>query len=288
MTIRQTLLRCLPLDTLNFALTNLIPRVLVTRFIGWFSQIQHPLVRTASIFVWKRFSDLDLSEAKKQHFTSMHDCFIRELKPGARPIDANPNLGISPCDAIVGAQGRVVDGMLIQAKQHRYTLAELLANRDLADYYEGGSYVTLRITASMYHRFHAPCDGEVKKVTYIAGDAWNVNPPALERVPRLFCRNERAVIEISRGDSQNLVTLVPVAAILVASIRLHFADVLLHLRHRGPNVIDCAARLSKGEEMGWFQHGSTIIALLPKAYELCESARSGKTIRAGQPLFRIA
>jgi phosphatidylserine decarboxylase len=80
---------------------------------------------------------------------------------------------------------------------------------------------------------------------------------------------------------------VPVAAVLVGSIRLHFLDVLLHLRHCGPNVIPCDARLHKGEEMGWFQHGSTIIVFAPDGFELCEKVRSGSVIRMGQPLMRM-
>ena len=82
-------------------------------------------------------------------------------------------------------------------------------------------------------------------------------------------------------------TLVPVAAILVASIRLHFLDVLLNLKHRGPNVIPCDAPFRKGEEMGWFEHGSTIIVLAPNGFSLCDNVREGSTIRMGQPLMRL-
>jgi phosphatidylserine decarboxylase len=83
------------------------------------------------------------------------------------------------------------------------------------------------------------------------------------------------------------VTLVPVAAILVASIRLHFLNVLLNLKHRGPNVIPCDASFQKGQEMGWFEHGSTIIVLAPRGFSLCDNAREGSTIRMGQPLMRL-
>ena len=103
----------------------------------------------------------------------------------------------------------------------------------------------------MYHRFHAPHDCRVEQVTYISGDTWNVNPIALKRVEKLFCKNERAVIaDAARRDRRTLVTLVPVAAILVASIRLHFLDVLLHLRYRGPNVIACDAHVRQGRGDG--------------------------------------
>src|SRR5215470_18279817 len=107
MTIRSAIAKVCQQEDVNFLLTNRIPRRLVTRFMGWFSRIEQPLVRDLSIAVWRFFSDLDLSEAKKARFKSMHDCFTRELKAGARPIDADPAVLVSPCDAIVGASGAI-------------------------------------------------------------------------------------------------------------------------------------------------------------------------------------
>ena len=161
-----------------------------------------------------------------------------------------------------------------------------MADAALAHYYEGGQYATLRLTSSMYHRFHAPADCRVEQITYISGDTWNVNPVALKRVDRLFCRNERAVIRCRLAASGKLLTLVPVAAILVASIRLRFLDVLLHLRYRGPNVIHCDATLQRGEEMGWFEHGSTIIVLAPPGLSLADGVQEGALFRMGEVLLR--
>src|SRR5919198_1121555 len=98
--------RLLQQEDVNFLLTNRIPRRLLTRFMGWFSRIEQPLIRDLSIGIWRFFSDLDLSEARTTQFRSMHDCFTRELKDGARPIDHDPAVLVSPCDAIVGAHGR--------------------------------------------------------------------------------------------------------------------------------------------------------------------------------------
>jgi phosphatidylserine decarboxylase len=166
MTLRSGLARIWQQEDLNFLLTNRIPRQLATRFMGWFSQIEQPLVSNASIAAWRYLCNLDLEESRQDRFKSLHECFIRELKPEARPIDID-------------------------------------------------------------------------------------------------------------------------RAVLVASIRLHFADVLLNLRHRGPNVIACDASLGKGEEMGWFQHGSTIIMFAPRWFTLCEHIREGLIIRMGQPLLRL-
>jgi phosphatidylserine decarboxylase len=245
------------------------------------------LVRDLSIAVWRFFSDLDLSDAKQQHFRSMHDCFTRELKAGARPIDRDCKILVSPCDAIVGASGAIDDTRLYQIKGCGYTLADLFGDRELIDAHRNGRYVTLRLTSSMYHRFHAPYDCRIDQVTYISGDTWNVNPIALRRVEKLFCKNERALLRTTLTATGHTITLVPVAAVLVASIRLHFLDVVLGLKHRGANVFACDAAFSKGEELGWFEHGSTIIVFAPDAFSLHENVREGGTIRVGEPLMRL-
>jgi phosphatidylserine decarboxylase len=217
----------------------------------------------------------------------MHDCFIRELKDGKRPIDPGAKILVSPCDAIIGACGTVADTTLHQIKGFPYTLDDLMRDRDLVERHRHGRYVTLRLTSSMYHRFHAPHDCRVEQVTYISGDTWNVNPIALRRVEKLFCKNERAILRTTLGATGHVVTLVPVAAILVASIRLHFLDVLLSLKYRGPNVLACDAHFRKGEEMGWFEHGSTIIVFAPRDFFLCDNVKEGATIRMGEPLMRL-
>jgi len=286
MTMRKLLSRLVLQEDINFLLTNRIPRQLLTRFMGWFSQIEQPLVRDLSIATWKLFADLDLSDAKKSEFRSLHDCFTRQLKDGARPLNSDPNILSSPCDAIVGTCGAIAGTQLIQAKGFPYSLLDLIGDPALVEYYRDGSYVTLRLTSSMYHRFHAPGDCKVEQVTYISGDTWNVNPIALKRVEKLFCKNERALIETTLTSSGQRLLLVPVAAILVASIRLHFIDVLLHIRYRGPNRIPCQAKFAKGEEMGFFQHGSTIIVFAPKGFALCKKINEGQHIRMGEALLQ--
>ena len=275
-------------EDLNFLLTNRLPRIALTRWMGRFSKVRQPWVRELSIRIWKMFSDLDLSEAKKDRFDSLHDCFVRELKPGARPFDPAHGVVCSPCDGIVGACGVIKDGGLLQIKGMAYTLQELLGDETLAARHLQGSYVTLRLSSSMYHRFHAPQDCTVQRVTHIQGDTWNVNPIALKRVERLFCRNERAVIETRLEPSGLPLTLVPVGAILVASIRLHFMDLHLHHDYQGPQSVECDARLRRGEEMGWFEHGSTIIVLAPPGVQLQAGIETGYRIKAGEPLLVLA
>ena len=285
MTIRALISNLSQQDDLNFLLTNRIPRAALTRLMGWFSKIEQPQIRDLSIAVWRLFSDLDLDEARRTDFKSMHDCFTRELRPGLRPVDADPQIVVSPCDAIVGAHGAIADTELFQIKGAPYSLLDLVGDTALVEAHRGGRFVTLRLTSSMYHRFHAPHDARIEQVTSISGDTWNVNPISLKRIERLFCKNERAVIRTRLATGEAL-TLVPVAAILVASLRLHLLDIVLGAGNRGPKTFACDVDVRKGEELGWFEHGSTIIVLTPDRFEFCDNVREGQVIRMGQPLLR--
>jgi phosphatidylserine decarboxylase len=122
----------------------------------------------------------------------------------------------------------------------------------------------------------------------VSGDTWNVNPIALKRVERLFCRNERVVVETTLDAGGESLTLVPVAAILVASLRLTFLDAHLHLRYRGPNVLACQATLRRGQQMGWFEHGSTIIVFAPSGFSPCPGIEPGARVRMGEALMHNA
>ncbi|HEY2210889.1 MAG TPA: archaetidylserine decarboxylase [Bradyrhizobium sp.] len=285
MTIRDLIAVLSQQEDLNFLLTNRVPRAALTRFMGWFSKIEHPLIRDLSIGCWRLFSDLDLSEARKTTFKSLHDCFTRQLRPGLRPPDADASIVVSPCDAIIGAFGAVRDAELFQIKGAPYTLKDLLGDPALVEAHRNGRFITLRLTSSMYHRFHAPHDCRIEQVTFIHGDTWNVNPIALKRIEKLFCKNQRAVLR-TRLKTGEMLTLVPVAAILVASIRLHFLDFVLNAQTRGPTVFPCDVSVRKGDELGWFEHGSTIIVLAPDNFEFSDNVLASARIRAGQPLLR--
>jgi phosphatidylserine decarboxylase len=274
-------------EDLNFLVTNRIPRRLVTQLVGRLSTIDSPAFARLAIWVWQRFAgDLRLDEAAQAEFRTIRDCFTRQLKPGARPVDPDPAVLGSPCDAQVGALGTLRDGALVQAKAFTYPLDDLLVDPAVVARHRECQYVTLRLQSRMYHRFHAPCDARVRRVTYVSGDTWNVNPIALERVERLFCKNERAVIDLATGRDDEALTLVAVASILVASLKLHAVEPVLDLRHRGRTTMTVDAPVGKGDELGYFQSGSTIIVLASGALTLDADIRTGRTVRAGQPLFR--
>ena len=278
--------RLTKIERLNFLLTNRIPRKLLTHLMGWYSKIQSPMLTRLSISIWRVFSpDLDFTEAKKNTFNSLHECFIRELKDGVRPIDTQNGGVVSPCDGIVGSFGTIDNGVVYQAKGFPYKVADLILDEALQKRLQNGCYVTLRLTSTMYHRFHAPIDCEVDKVTYISGDTWNVNPIALARIENLFCKNERAFIELKTGHKDECLVLVPVAAILVASMQFHCLDGPLNLRYKGPNVLPCLARYNKGDEMGYFEHGSTILVFASSEFVIGEGIKHGERIKMGESLL---
>jgi phosphatidylserine decarboxylase len=273
-------------EDLNFLLTNRLPRALVTQAAGRLFQLRSRTFTRLGLKVWGLFADdLRLYEARDRSFESLHDAFIRALKPGARPIHPDPDLVVSPCDAVVGALG-AIDGLTVhQIKDSPYRLDELTLDPALAARYAGGTYVTLRLKSNFYHRLHAPCAGRLTSVRYISGDTWNVNPITLRRVERLFCKNERAVLDLELPDGGRGITLVPVAAILVASIHLHALGRTLDLRHRGPNVLPCDANFQKGEELGYFHAGSTVVVLADARFRLATNVQTDHVLRVGEPLF---
>ena len=170
-----------------------------------------------------------------------------------------------------------------------YRLDELFGEgRASAGPSAGGTYVTLRLTSAMYHRFHAPHDvtrraGDL----HLSGDTWNVNPIALARVERLFCRNERALLRMRLEGGGHRIALVPVAAVLVASLRLHFLPGVPYPRQRGARETLCHAALSKGQELGWFEHGSTVLVFTPPGFALMPGIGPGSRVRMGQALMSL-
>jgi phosphatidylserine decarboxylase len=273
----------------NFAVTNRIPRRLLTRLVARLSRIENRAVYRLSMALWEMGAgSLHLEEAERSDFRSVHECFVRRLKPGSRVIDATPGALVSPCDGIVVSAGRIVKGTLIQAKGQSYSLTELFAGGERAERFEHGYYVTLRLTAAMYHRFHAPADCRVNRVMYVPGDTWNVNPPALARVDRLYCRNTRVVVTGTACGHDQPVVMVAVGAILVASVQLLFLPFALDETYAGRPLIRCDAALRKGEEIGFFQHGSTMIVVVPDRFRPVPPVQAGDLVRVGQRLFMPA
>ncbi len=271
-------------EWLNFMLTNLGPRRRVSVWMGRISRIESPLLTRLAIWIWNRFDRLELKDSPAQTYTSIQACFTRAIRPETRPIDADPGVLVSPCDAILGAHGRIQDQRLYQIKGKPYDLEELIGPVPADHHWRQGYFVTLRIKSNMYHRFHAPAEGQLLQAQHRSGDAWNVNPAALKRVDALYCKNERACLTYQTTSGDTL-ALVPVAAIWVAGIRVHALHGMAW--HDTPTGFtpSPAPFYAKGEEMGWFEHGSTIVMIAPHSYQLVSGWREGDRIKMGQALL---
>lgn len=276
-------------DALNYLITNRIPRRFATSLAGRIAQIENRWFTRAGIVVWEAFGgSLALEEAASTEFASLEQVFTRRLKAGVRTVDLTPDVLTSPCDAIVGASGVVTGGMAIQAKGSLYPIEDLLLDESLVARHHGGQFVTLRLRSNMYHRFHAPCDGRVRSALWIAGETWNVNPAALTRIDQLFCKNERVVVDLAPTEPACAVTLVAVAAILVASVHLECLPHPPRIARGALARFPCDAPVRKGQELGHFRNGSTILLFASHGFEACPSLQEGAVIRVGQPLLRRA
>ncbi|MBK8249819.1 MAG: phosphatidylserine decarboxylase [Gemmatimonadetes bacterium] len=274
--------RAIP-EELNFLLTNRVPRRLITRAAGWYAGIRSRALTRVSVSVWQHFGgSLHLEEAVPREYLTLRDVFTRQLKPGARPIDVAPQVRVSPCDGEVMACGRIDAGTLVQAKGLHYRLDELVGDPKLAAHHHDGTFVTLRLRSTFYHRFHAPCDATLEVVRVIAGDTWNVNPITVRRLENLYCRNARAILTLrSTHAPDERLTLVAVAAILVSDVRL------THLGGARPSGEPLRHPISvhRGDELGWFENGSTIVVLASPGLLPAPAVREGALIRVGEPLL---
>lgn len=277
-------------DELLFLLTNRVPRNALSHAMGWLSRIESPVLARSALSIWQIFDgDFRLDEARSQSFRSIHDIFTRQLRPGVRPIDRRPGIVVSPCDAIVGAHGRIEAGRVYQAKGYPYELADLIPDAALAEKYRAGTFVTLRLKSSMYHRFHAPIACRLEEVRYVSGDRWNVHPPALQKIEKLYCKNERAVIDCLGDQSSQDVCLVAVAAILVSSIRIHCLagrnEGLARDENSGCRLFSINAAAMRGDELGYFEHGSTIVLFSREPMALRKGLEQGDRVLMGQALL---
>ena len=269
---------------LNFWVTNLGPRRRLSTWMGYISRIRSRRFTQCAMWIWNRFDRLELEDAPKQNYLSIQECFTRPIRPETRPVDERCGVLISPCDGILGAHGPVLNARLFQIKGKTYELEELIGPIESDHPWRDGYFVTIRIKSNMYHRFHAPCSGQIESAKHFPGDAWNVNPETLERVDRLFVKNERACLTYRMQDGQTM-ALVPVAAILVAGIRVHALNGCDWMLKEQPTRLSPPAPYTKAQEMGWFEHGSTILMIVPKNYRLRADLQQGDRLKMGQGLL---
>ena len=280
----------------KIALHYLLPQLAITRAAGWLAERRWGSVTHFIIKAFAKQYQVNLAEAEKSSpsdYATFNEFFIRPLKAGVRPIEAAPDYLCLPADGRVSESGKIDANRLIQAKGHFFTLETLLAeDTEMAAKFQDGDFITTYLSPSDYHRVHMPCDATLRKMVYVPGELFSVNPFLAEHVPNLFARNERLICEFETEFGPMVQILV--GATVTASMSTVWAGVVnpprpdevveYHYNTEGEGVI----RLKKGEEMGAFRLGSTVINLFPKgAVALEPHLQAGEKTRMGEKLGRL-
>ncbi|GAD91405.1 phosphatidylserine decarboxylase proenzyme [Vibrio halioticoli NBRC 102217] len=278
------------IDKIKVGAQYWMPQHGLTRLVGKLASAKLGVVTTSIIRGFIKQYKINMDEALHSdpaYFATFNDFFVRELKPGLRPIAEGESVITHPADACVSQFGSIEDGKLIQAKNHDYSACELLGgDSELAAAFTDGSFATLYLSPSDYHRVHMPCDGTLKQMIYVPGDLFSVNPLTAENVENLFARNERVVCIFDTEFGPMAQVLV--GATIVGSIELTWAGTVTPPRGNTvyrwdyPTEGEKAIHFKKGEEMGRFKLGSTVINLFPKdAIEFDSSMQREATTRLG-------
>jgi phosphatidylserine decarboxylase len=274
-------------DRLFIALQHLLPQHLATAFIHWLARVQNSFVRSALIKGFLNlYPQVDLGEAERTQvaqYASFNDFFTRALRAGARPIDAADVALVSPVDGRVSQAGAIEEGHLLQAKGHGYSAEALLGSAARAKPFRGGRFATIYLAPFNYHRIHMPVAGTLREAVHVPGALYSVNQVTAENVPGLFARNERVVCIFDTAYG-------PLAMVLVGALFVGSVSVVWQAgeitpakpRPQFPTPLSLpspAPALAKGDEMGRFNMGSTVILLLPPGMAEWEAS-----LVAGQPL----
>lgn len=278
-------------------LFGLLQRGLPTRWLSGLvyrlTQIRQPAFKDALIRLFLRGFAIDLSEAEHsdiRQYRSFNHFFTRALKPGARPLAADPQAFVSPVDGTISQFGRIANGRIIQAKNHDYSVQELLAGDPLAAQFMDGEFCTIYLAPYNYHRIHMPIAGRLRQWTYVPGRLFSVNAATARVLPRLFARNERlnACFDTEAGPF----ALSMVGALFVGSLETVWSGQVSppHRRHVAPLPQQTAqtVTLARGAEMGRFNMGSTVVLLCARgAISWLDTLAPGQPVRMGQALGRL-
>lgn len=284
------------LDSIKIRLQYLLPKRWLTQLAGWGADKRAGVLTQWVIKGFARFYKVDMKEAQQpniQSYATFNDFFVRPLREGARPVISESDTLCLPADGAVSQLGAITDNKLLQAKGHSYTLEALLAgNYLLAEQFKAGQFATIYLAPRDYHRVHMPCSGVLREMTYVPGDLFSVNPLTAANVPNLFARNERVICLFDTEFGPMIQILV--GATIVGSIETVWAGTItppregIIKRWTYPTVgEEGAIHLDKGEEMGRFKLGSTVINLFTAGKvtfipQLC----SGAVTRMGEPFAK--
>lgn len=281
-------------DKLFIAFQYIVPQHLLSHLVGWFAETRISWIKNLFISKFIKQFNVNMDEAQRQRpdeFENFNDFFTRELKEGIRPIDSSSNSIVSPADGAISQLGAIENGRVFQAKGQDYSLIELLGgNSETAHDFMGGDFATIYLSPKDYHRLHMPVTGTLREMIYVPGDLFSVNQTTAENVPRLFSRNERvvAIFDTELGP----MALVLVGAMIVAGIETTWAGRITPFDRR-VRAIKYPAQgdsqqplvIEKGEEMGRFFLGSTIVVCFGKdKMHWLEDMKAEKPLRLGESI----
>lgn len=270
-----------------------LPRHWLTAVVFHIARVRAKWGKDALIRGFIRLYDVNVDEVLRDvpdGFNTFNDFFIRELKPNARPIDPDPGVIVSPVDGTISIASSLASQRLVQAKGIEYSLDELFAiDLDEARSYANGSFATIYLAPFNYHRVHMPIDGKLVAAHYVPGDLFSVNAATVRHVPGLFSRNER--LNLHFQTQQGPAALIFVGALNVGSISTPWTGEIRPRKSGVVENIDVSAApqdLKKGDLLGWFNMGSTVILLLPEgAAQWQESLLPGVPVRMGEPIAML-
>lgn len=275
---------------LKIAFQYVMPQLYLTQLAGWFAKQKWGAVSHFAIKLFAKKYQVDMSEAKLENFSdyaNFNEFFIRELKADARKIEEKSTALCLPADGRISQLGAIQEELLLQAKGHYFSLSDLLAHdQELVEAFKNGTFATTYLSPRDYHRVHMPCDGVLRKMIYVPGDLFSVNPFLAEHVPNLFARNERVICLFDTQFGQMVQILV--GATITASMSTVWAGVINPPRSPEVKVWTYAENevvLSKGQEMGAFQLGSTVINLFQaNCVQLADNLQVDSPVRMGELL----
>ncbi|QLK88674.1 phosphatidylserine decarboxylase [Arsenophonus endosymbiont of Aphis craccivora] len=282
------------MEKIKIKLQYLLPKQGLTQLAGWLADQKAAEFTQLMIKLFAKFYKVDMAEAKESEFSAystFNEFFTRPLKQNIRPIVAGSNQLALPADGVISQLGLIIDDQILQAKGHSYSLAALLAgNYILAEQFRNGLFVTTYLSPRDYHRVHMPCDGLLTEMIYVPGDLFSVNQLTATNVPNLFARNERliCIFETAFGKMAQIL----IGATIVSSIYTSWCGCVNNQRE---GIIKRwtypekdktgAVYMKKGEEMGKFKLGSTVINLFESNYiKLNSTLEQGSVTRVGELL----
>ncbi|RKS87810.1 phosphatidylserine decarboxylase [Orbus hercynius] len=278
------------LNHIKAMIQYLLPKQLLTSLFGWLASKQLGFMTTGMINGFIKLYKINMDEAKYDKadaYKTFNDFFARELADDVRPIDQAEDSIVMPADGVISQFGTIQENVLLQAKGHIYTLESLVAcHSEMIETFKNGAYVTTYLAPSNYHRFHTPCKGTLKEMIYVPGSLFSVNKATTENIPNIFARNERVICLFDTEFGP--VVQILVGATIVGSIETKWAGVVTPPREgvmKRWTYQDNEVQVEKGEDMGCFKLGSTVITLFaPNRIEFIADLKEGYVARVGQKM----